>query len=153
MRRLLAPILLTLAMLAGCTSLRESAHRATALDAATTAAGVASGVVVEANPLIGSPMAFAGVMLARVIGVELADKLDEPQRTQTLAGLNSVWWGVGVSNVLILITAANPVGLMAGAMAGVGWWASTGDQRAFAEICAREKALNPRLVCTFTAPA
>lgn len=152
MRRLLAPILLTLA-LCGCTSLRESAHGATAVDGVTTVAGVASGVAVEANPLIGSPMAFAGVMLARVIGVELADKLDEPQRTQTLAGLNSVWWGVGVSNVLILISASNPVGLAAGAMAGLGWWASTGDQRAFAEICARERQVNPRLKCIYTTPA
>lgn len=121
--------------------------------AATTAAGVASGVAIEANPLIGSPLAFAGLMAARVIGVEMADKLDEPQRTQTLAGLNSLWWGVGISNVLILISASNPVGLVAGAMAGLGWWASTADQRAFAEVCARERLSNPRLKCTYTTPA
>ena len=140
---------LVLCLLCGCTSLRESAHGATALDAATTAAGVASGVAVEANPLIGSPIAFAGVMLARVIGVEVADKLDEPQRTQTLAGLNSLWWGVGVSNVLVLLAASNPVGLIAGAMAGLGWWASTADQREFSSLCASERLANPRLQCTF----
>jgi UPF0716 family protein affecting phage T7 exclusion len=135
----------------GCTSLRESAHGATAFDAATTAVGIGSGVAVEANPLIASPIAFAGVMLARVIGVEVAERMDEPQRTQTLVGLNSLWWGVGVSNMLVILAASSPVGFAFGAMAGMGWWASTADQRAFAEICAREKALNPALVCTFKA--
>ena len=60
-----------LALLCGCSSLRDSAHGATALDAVTTAAGVASGTAVEVNPLIGSPAAFAGIMLARVIGCQL----------------------------------------------------------------------------------
>lgn len=142
-----------LALLCGCSSLRESAHGATALDAASTAIGIGSGAAVEVNPLIGSPAAFAGIMLARVIGVEIADGMDEPARTQTLAGLNSIWWGVGISNVLILISASNPVGLVSGAMAGLGWWASTADQRAFAEVCARERLSNPRLICTYTTPA
>ena len=142
-----------LCLLCGCSSLRESAHGATALDAATTAAGVASGAAVEVNPLIGSPAAFAGIMLARVIGVEVADGMDEPARTQTLAGLNSIWWGVGISNVLILISASNPLGFIAGAMVGLGWWQSTADQRAFAEVCARERLSNPRLKCTYTTPA
>lgn len=145
----LAPLIL----LTGCSSLRDSAHGATALDAATTAAGVASGAAVEVNPLIGSPAAFAGIMLARVIGVEMADRLDEPGRTSTLAALNSLWWGAGVSNVLVLLAASNPVGLIAGAMAGLGGWSSTADQRAFAEICARERQANPRLKCIYTTPA
>ena len=93
------------------------------------------------------------VGLAWVVGVEVANGMDEPARTQTLAGLNSIWWGVGISNVLILISASNPVGLIAGAMAGLGWWASTVDQRAFAEVCARERLSNPRLICTYTTPA
>ena len=37
-----------------------------ALSAATTAIGVGSGVAVEVNPLVTSPAAFAGLMLARV---------------------------------------------------------------------------------------
>lgn len=142
-----------LAMLCGCTSLRESAHGATALDAATTAVGIGSGVAVEANPLIGSPMAFGAILVARVVGVEVVNGWDEPQRTQALSGLNSLWWGVGIGNVLIILAGSNPVGLMAGAMAGLGWWASTSDQRAFAEICARERLVNPRLKCIYTTPA
>ena len=143
---------LLIALLAGCSSLRESAHTATAVDAATTAAGVGSGVAVEANPLIGSPAAFAGLMLARVVGVEVADKLPEPARTETLAGLNSIWWGVGVSNVLVLIAASNPVSMIAGAMVALGWWNSTADQREFSAWCAQERVAQPDLKCTFTTP-
>lgn len=135
----------------GCTSLRESAHGATAMDAASTIAGITSGAAIEANPLIASPAVFAGLMLARVVGVELADKLDEPQRTQTLSGLNSIWWGVGISNVLVILAASNPVGLAFGAMAGLGWRHSTEHQRQFAEVCAMERIRlnNPALKCVF----
>ncbi len=148
MRRLLIPILLTLA-LCGCTSLRESAHGATALDAASTLAGITSGAAIEANPLIASPAMFAGLMVARVVGVEMAEQLPEPQRTRLLTGWSSIWWGAGISNVLILVAASNPVGLAAGAMVGLGLWKSTERQREFAELCASLRAENPRLVCTF----
>jgi len=47
-----------LILLTGCSSLRESAHGATALDAASTAIGIGSGAAVEVNPLIASPLAF-----------------------------------------------------------------------------------------------
>lgn len=137
----------------GCTSLRESAHGATALDAASTIAGITSGAAIEANPLIASPAMFAGLMVARVVGVEMAEQLPEPARTRLLTGWSSIWWGAGISNVLVLIAASNPVGLAAGAMVGLGLWKSTEYQRQFAEVCARERVANPRLVCTFTPPA
>ena len=121
-----------------------------ALSAATTAIGVGSGVAVEVNPLVTSPAAFAGLMLARVVGTELVDKMDEPQRTEILTTLNSVWWGVSVSNILILLTASNPVGFVTGAMVALGWWVSTDEQRRFAEICAAERAINPRLKCIYS---
>ena len=41
-------------LLTGCASLRESAHTATAVDAATTAVGVGSGLAVEVNPFVNS---------------------------------------------------------------------------------------------------
>ena len=149
-------VLIGLALaLCGCTSLRESAHGATAFDATTTAIGVGSGIAVEANPLIVSPLAFAGVMLARVVGVEVVNQWDEPQRTQSLSVLNSVWWGVGISNALIILAASNPVGWAFGAMAGLGWWASTENQRLFAQACAqeRERLGNAKLVCIYRPPA
>ena len=151
MRRLIAPILLAL-VLSGCSSLRESAHGATALDAASTIVGVGSGAAVEANPLIGTPAVFAGLMLARVIGVEMADQMPEPQRTRLLTGWSSIWWGAGVSNLLILVAAANPVGLAAGAMVGLGLWKSTEHQREFATLCATLRAEVPELKCTYTTP-
>ena len=139
-----------LALLTGCSSLKESAHTATAVDAASTAFGVSSGLAMEANPLIGSPAAFVGVMAARIIGTEFADKMDEPARTEALTTLNSVWWGVSVSNILILLTASNPVGFVTGAMVALGWWVSTDEQRRFAEICAQERLSNPRLKCIYS---
>lgn len=148
--RALPAALLIAWLLAACGTPRETAHQATALDAATTAIGVGSGIATEVNPLIGSPLAFAGVMAARVIGVELANQMDEPARTQTLTGLSSIWWGVGISNLLVLLAAPTGVGLAAGALFAAGWWQRTADERAFAEICASERALNPRLVCTFS---
>lgn len=140
---------LVLMLLSACGTTREQAHQATALDATTTAIGVGTGIATEANPLITTPTAFAAIMVARVIGVELANQMGEPVRTQTLTGLNSIWWGVGVSNLLILIAAPTPVGLAAGAMFGAAWWQRTADEREFAAICASERALNPRLTCTY----
>ncbi len=140
-----------LALLTGCTSLRESAHGAIGFDAATTAIGVGSGVAVEANPLIGSPLAFAGLLVARVVGVEVVNGWDEPKRTETLSALNSVWWGIGISNLLVIVAASNPVGLAFGTLAGLGWWASTSDQRLFAQACAaeRERIAKPQMPCIF----
>ena len=144
-----AVLLIAVAALAACGTTREQAHQATALDAATTAIGVGGGIATEANPLIGSPLAFAGVMAARVIGVELANQMDEPARTQTLTGLSSIWWGAGISNVMILLLASNPAGFAFGAMTGLGWWASTAERRLFARMCAAERVKNPKMQCTF----
>lgn len=147
-----ALLLALLIALSGCGTVREQAHQATALDAATTAAGVLGGSAIEANPLIGSPAAFAGLMLARVVGVEIANQMPEPQRTDVLTGWSSIWWGAGVSNLVVLLAASNPVGLAAGAMFAAGWWQSTAMEREFAAICARERLSQPALRCTFTAP-
>jgi len=141
---------LLLALLCGCTSIRDTTHAATALDATTTIVGVSSGLAVEANPMISSPAMFAGLMLTRVLATEYVNTLPEPQRTGWLAGMSSIWLGAGISNLLIILLASNPVGLVFGGMAGLGWWASTEQQREFAEICAHEMRMNPALVCTYT---
>ena len=141
---------LLLALLCGCTSIRDTTHAATALDATTTVIGVSSGLAVEANPLISSPAMFAGLMLTRVLATEYVNTLPEPQRTGWLAGMSSVWLGAGISNVMILLLASNPIGLAFGAMAGLGWWASTEQQREFAEICAQQRIAQPALVCVYT---
>ena len=140
---------LLLALLCGCTSLRDTTHAATALDATTTVIGVSSGLAVEANPLISSPAIFAGLMLTRVLATEYVDTLPEPARTTYLSGMSSVWLGAGISNVMILLLASNPIGLAFGAMTGLGWWASTAERREFAALCAQGKLENPALVCVW----
>jgi len=145
-----ALLLAIVILLAGCANLRESTHLATAADATTTAIGVTSGLAVEANPLISSPAVFAGVMLTRIVATEYVNSLPEPGRTTYLSAMSSIWWGAGISNVMILLLASNPIGLAFGAMTGLGWWASTEQQRTFAEICARERIERPALVCTYT---
>ena len=142
--------LLLLALLCGCSSLKDTTHATTALDATTTAIGVSSGIAVEANPMISSPAVFAGLMLTRVLATEYVDTLPEPARTTYLSGMSSVWLGAGISNVMILLLASNPIGLAFGAMTGLGWWASTAERREFAALCAEHMRMNPALVCTYT---
>jgi hypothetical protein len=136
-----------LALLCGCSSLRESTHAATALDASTTVIGVTSGLAVEANPLVGSPAVFVGLMLSRVLATEYVNSMAEPQRTTYLSAMSSFWWGAGVSNLAILLLASNPAGLIAGAATGLALWARGADERLFAEICAAERVARPALVC------
>lgn len=145
-----ALLLVIVILLAGCANLRESTHLATAADATTTAIGVTSGIAVEANPLISSPAMFAGLMLTRVLATEYVDTLPEPARTTYLSGMSSVWLGAGISNVMILLLASNPIGLAFGAMTGLGWWASTAERREFAALCAEHMRMNPALVCIYT---
>jgi len=145
-----ALLLAIVILLAGCANLRESTHLATAADATTTAIGVTSGLAVEANPLISSPAVFAGVMLTRIVATEYVNTLPEPGRTTYLSAMSSIWWGAGISNVMILLLASNPIGLAFGAMAGLGWWASTAERREFAALCAEHMRMNPALVCIYT---
>lgn len=144
--KLFAALLLVLA-LTGCANLRQSAHVATGVDAATTAYGVSAGVASELNPLISNPAAFAALMLARVGLTEYVNTTPEPQRTANLGALNSVWWGVSISNFVILALHSTPLGLVIGA--GSGWyiWNSTEERRLFAAYCAQGRESNPKLVC------
>lgn len=145
-----ALVLALVLLLTGCANLRDSTHLATAVDGATTVIGVTSGVAVEANPLIGNPATFAGILLARVVATEYVNTLPEPARTTYLSAMSSIWWGAGISNVMILLLASNPIGLAFGAMTGLGWWASTAERREFAALCAEHMRMNPALVCTYT---
>ena len=113
---LLAALLLT-----GCASnLKQSAHLSTAADIATTTIGITSGVAYEANPLMTSPLGIAVGIGARIALVEYVDKLEEPKRTEGLILFNSVWWGVVISNTLVVLTQSTPLGLMGGVLGGIG---------------------------------
>lgn len=150
MKALALAALVALGAGCGCANLKDTTHIATGVDAGSTVIGVTSGLAVEANPLIANPAIFVGVMLARVLATEKINAMPEPQRTEYLSMMSSIWIGPGVGNFLYAIGATGPIGIAAGAMVGLGWWASTADRRAFAEICAQAQITNPATVCTFT---
>lgn len=158
--RLIAIILVLL--LPGCANLRLSAHVATGVDAASTSIAVATGAGVEANPLLANPAVFAVAMLARVGLVEYTATLHEPDRTVNLGAINAVWWGVSISNMVILAATkvgmvaafTNPIGLVIGAAAGWQVWQGMEARREFAVACAAWRLKNPDGVCEFDgAPA
>ena len=114
-------VLLSLLLLTGCASnLKQSAHLSTAADIATTTIGITSGVAYEANPLMTTPLGIAVGIGARIALVEYVDKMEEPKRTNGLILFNSVWWGVVISNTLVVLTQSNPLGLMGGILSGIG---------------------------------
>lgn len=156
----LCTLLIALA-LSGCANLRQSAHVATGVDAATTAIGITSGVAVEGNPLTANPAAAAAVFLARIGLVEYINAQDEPDRTVNLGTLNSVWWGVAISNTVLLAATkisliaayANPLGLVIGAASGWQIWKSTEERREFASACALWRLESPVMKCEFNGTA
>lgn len=143
--------------LAGCGSLRDQAQTTVALDVATTYAIIKSGAGVEGNALINSPAGFAASVVGRVVGIEHANTLPEPKRTQTLAFVSAAGWGVNANNLFIIFAkkaAASVAMSVAGPLIGisVAWWMwhRTEPERMFAAICADERTRNPELICTFT---
>ena len=143
-------LLLCLALaLSGCASLRQSAHTATATDAASTAYAVSSGLGVEANPLMQNPAVAAVMFLARIGITEYVNAMPEPDRTVNLSAINGLWWGVSISNIVVLLAHSTPLGLIIGA--GSGWtiWKNTEERREFAGLCAMARQSNPGMVCEF----
>jgi len=105
--------------LTGCAiPLRDAAHTATAADVATTVIGTASGVAYEANPLVSSPAAALVLIGARIWLVEHIDGWEEPRRTDWLSKINGVWWGVVISNTMIIASFSNPISFVAGILGG-----------------------------------
>lgn len=144
--------------LAGCGTLRQTAHEAIAADALTTGAGLLIGAGTEVNPLITSiPMGLATVG-ARIAAVEIANRQDEPTRTNALAATNAITWGVVANNLYVLAAKFVPMLAMGHASfivgIGAGWlvWSETADDRLKAEfmaMCNHERKTNPKLVCAY----
>lgn len=133
--KLLAAILLA-CLLSACGSLRSTAHQAIAADAATTVAGIASGAAVEANPLVSNWGTGVALVAVRVAAVEYTNTLDEPRRTNQLAGINAATWGVVANNLLAIAGASPAVSIIAGIAAGFIVWDATSDEREFMDACA-----------------
>ena len=75
-------------------------------DAATTAIGSTIENVSEANPA-----GFLGSILLKPVGIYIIDKLDEPERTTSLNLMGSVGYGIGASNLCVIISASSNLGL------------------------------------------
>jgi len=117
MKRLL--LLICIVSLTGCAiPLREAAHTSTVADVTTTVIGISSGAAYEANPIASSPAAALVLIGARIWLVEYVNKMQEPQRTEWLSKINGVWWGVVISNVMVLASMSNPISLLTGVLGG-----------------------------------
>jgi hypothetical protein len=143
-------LILAVLITTGCASnLKQSAQASVAADAATTVAGVASGVAAEANPLITSPAGLVATVALRLVIIDKINKLPEDERINALASFNSVTWGIAASNLAIIALASNPIGLAVGLVTGLSVWESTKDERLFAESCAYMKQTDPTIKCVF----
>lgn len=137
-------------VLSGCASnLKTSADTAVIADLTTTGVGISTGIVAEANPLLGSPAAIVASGVVRLVLINHIDKQPEPQRTNNLSGINAITWGIAASNLAILVSAANPVGAIVGLTTTIAIWRSTEDERRFAKSCEYLRREEPLLVCKF----
>jgi hypothetical protein len=137
-------------LLSGCASdPRISAHQAVTADLATTAYGISTGIAVEANPLLPSPAAIVAGGILRYAVIEHLNTKPEPERTKGLSATSSITWGIAASNLAVIATGLNPIGLIVGAATAYGVWRSTEDKRLFAETCATAKSIDPKTECIY----
>jgi hypothetical protein len=142
-------LLLVCAIFAGCANLKTSSQAAVGADAATTIIGVASGTAAEVNPLITSPAGLVASVALRLVIIDQIDKLPDTERVGSLAKFNALTWGIAASNLMILASASNPVGLVVGLMSGLAVWKSSEDERLFADACAYFRQLDAKIKCEF----
>ena len=140
---------LVAALFVGCSNLKQSAQASVAADLSTTGVAIASGIGVEANPL--TPTA-AGILVGgalRLLVINEIDKQAEPQRTENLAKVSSLTWGIAASNLAIMASGANPIGLVVGIVTAFSVWQSTENERLFSEACAYFRATDATVKCEF----
>lgn len=107
------------------------AWTAAGADTATTAAGLAAGLV-ELNPL--GPV---GAILAKVVAMGYIGSLPEEERAVNYNIVSSFWGGATVNN-LCWLTGAGPVCLLLGLGAGRWIWTSAEAERQTALAIQRE---------------
>lgn len=149
---------LLIALLTGCSSLREAAHGAMAerdqtaaiADVATTGAALALGAT-EANPL--------GLLTLplKLWLISYSDDLPDGEKQSTKAFMSSTWTGAAANNLCVIAAiltggAWAPACVAVGVVTGVTYWRSTEEERAFWLLCAEERIANPRLGCSYTKP-
>ena len=104
-------LILALALIAGTAQAEDAlvhdAYTAAGRDIGSTAIGLAAGLS-EANPL--------GLLTIplHAVAIEMSDKQPEPQRTNDLTTITSVWDGVALFNVVTLLGGPITVALAVG---------------------------------------
>lgn len=121
---------------------KNAMHSAMA-DGISTSLALSSGAI-EMNPLISTaPVGLVALTVAKIGLVKLADRLPEPQKRLIIKTSGAVWGGAAVNNLMALASAAPPVAIGVGVLAGVLWWLHSTRvyEQADREIAAREQKL------------
>ncbi len=101
--------------------------------------GVLSAGGVEMNPIMpSSPIGIALMTAAKMGLANWAETLPDQQRAEILRSMNATFGGAAVNNLLVLITAGNPIALVGGLAAGIIFWQDT-DEKLKAEAEAKAK--------------
>lgn len=125
--------------------LDKNAMQAAVADGLTTGLALSAGAM-EMNPLLStSPVALVALTGAKVGLVKFADRLPEDEKRLVIKTSGAAWTGAAVNNLMVLLSAAPPVAVAAGVVAGVLWWRHSTRvyERADREIEARREMLPP----------
>jgi hypothetical protein len=120
----------------------EQAYQATAADAISTGAALATPGVVELNPL-----GWATVPL-RLLAIQNAKSLPREEAQPQLDMISASSWGAAANNVLVMagVGAAAPV---VGLVVGYAVWRSGEKEREFWQLCAVHQKMSPGAKCEF----
>lgn len=117
---------------------RDDAYVAGALDCATTATGLAAGLI-EFNPL--GPVLACALKPALI---EAVSAQQEPERTHSLHTIEAGWDGVAAHNIAAVLGASNGVSLAIGGVVALVVWHRGAPAREFAAACATHKRVYPQ---------
>lgn len=137
-------LILSILLLASAGAHAQAQYRAcgaAVADGAVTAAALASGNFIEANPIM--PSGLGGIIVVTGLKCGMAawaNELPEPQRTETLNTQEAAFGGAAVANLAILLTQSNPLGWIAGIGFGLYRWNATAPEREAARSGAEQLA-------------
>jgi hypothetical protein len=122
----------------------EQAYQGTAADAVTTAIGLATPGLAEANPL-----GLATVPIRAAL-IEHAKTLPREEGQPLMDAVSATGWGAAASNVLMLAGAATAAPVV-GLAVGYAVWKKGETEREFWNMCAVHQQLEAGVKCEFRA--